>query len=341
MKKFYTLSFILLASLSFGQAYDAFIATPPAALNANGWSTHSGTAGQIVTTAGSLTYAGLNSTGNKTQIVAGNSEDINLASAAPITAAMGTAYYSALINVQNTNLLAPNTDAIGNYFLMLATTTGATVTVFNSRIYIKAGSVANTFNIGILNNSGVPVTVPVTTVTPTFSTTDFPVGTTLFLVNKFNFATNTASLFINPSIGGTEGAATLTNATGITVAPAQFLSLAIRQAGTTSFTTGNIEIDEVRIGSTWSYVTSANLSVKQNSIAGLNMYPNPVKNGNLYITSDSSNAKTVAVYDILGKQVINTKTSNNTVNVSNLKGGAYIVRITEDGKTDTRKLIIE
>jgi len=71
------------------------------------------------------------------------------------------------------------------------------------------------------------------------------------------------------------------------------------------------------------------------------MYPNPVKNGNLYITSNSSNAKTVAVYDILGKQVINSKTSNNTVNVANLKSGAYIVRITEEGKTDTRKLIIE
>jgi hypothetical protein len=88
-----------------------------------------------------------------------------------------------------------------------------------------------------------------------------------------------------------------------------------------------------------SYTTT--LSVKQNSISGLNVYPNPVKDGNLYITSDSSEAKTVAVYDILGKQVLNSKTSNNAVNVSNLKSGAYIVRITEDGKTDTRKLIIE
>lgn len=100
--------------------------------------------------------------------------------------------------------------------------------------------------------------------------------------------------------------------------------------------TGSFSIDNVSIiGST------STLSVKQNSIAGLNVYPNPVKNGNLYITSNSSNAKTVAVYDILGKQVLNSKTSNNAVNVSNLKSGAYIVKVTEDGKTDTRKLIIE
>lgn len=86
---------------------------------------------------------------------------------------------------------------------------------------------------------------------------------------------------------------------------------------------------------------SETLGVKQNAIAGLNMYPNPVSNGTLYITSNSSDAKTVAVYDILGKQVLNSKTSNNAVNVSTLKSGAYIVKITEDGKTDTKKLIIQ
>ena len=83
------------------------------------------------------------------------------------------------------------------------------------------------------------------------------------------------------------------------------------------------------------------LSVKQNEISGLNMYPNPVSNGNLYISSDSNSAKSVTIFDILGKQVLNAKVSNNSVNVSNLKGGAYIVKINEEGKTATRKLIIE
>lgn len=83
------------------------------------------------------------------------------------------------------------------------------------------------------------------------------------------------------------------------------------------------------------------LSIKQNEILGLNMYPNPVSNGNLYISTDSNSAKSVEIYDILGKQVLNAKVSNNAVNVSNLKGGAYIVKINEEGKTATRKLIIE
>lgn len=88
-------------------------------------------------------------------------------------------------------------------------------------------------------------------------------------------------------------------------------------------------------------VSEATLRLKQNAIAGLNMYPNPVSNGTLYITSNSSEAKSVAVYDVLGKQVLDSKTSNNAVNVSNLTGGIYFVKITEDGKTDTKKLIVE
>ena len=99
---------------------------------------------------------------------------------------------------------------------------------------------------------------------------------------------------------------------------------------------GSFSIDHVVISG-----STTTLSVKQNTIAGLNVYPNPVSNETLYIISNSSNAKTVVVYDLLGKQVLESKTLNNSVNVSNLKGGEYIVRITEEGKTDTRKLIIE
>ncbi len=97
---------------------------------------------------------------------------------------------------------------------------------------------------------------------------------------------------------------------------------------------GTVSFDQISVVQTI-------ISIKQNAISGLSVYPNPLTDGYLYITSNSSNATTVAVYDILGKQVLNAKTSNNNVNVSNLKSGAYIIRITEDGKTDNRKVIIE
>lgn len=101
-------------------------------------------------------------------------------------------------------------------------------------------------------------------------------------------------------------------------------------------TGGNFSIDDVVItGSTGA------LGVKENQISGLKVYPNPVKNGNLYITSNSNESKSVAIFDVLGKQVLNANVNNDVVNVSNLNAGVYIVKITEAGKTATKKLVIE
>lgn len=334
MKKLYTLSFLLVALVSFGQMQDPFNYT--GALNANGWVTHSGaTPGQLMTSAGSLTYAGLNSTGNKAVLVAGNSEDVNKASTTALT---GTVYYSAIVNVVNTTGLNANT-ATGDYFLATSATAGdgvspnPQVTSFSARLYVRQGSVANTFNLGILNNSGGAAA-------PSFSATNYPVNTPIFVVVKYMLASNTASMFVNPTIGGTEGSATATNNTGTTAAPAQIAAIAIRQGGTATAGTGNIEIDEMRLASTYAGVTSANLKVAQNTITGLSVYPNPVVNGDLYVTSDSGLTKSVAIYDVLGKQVLKANVTDQAINVSNLNGGVYIVKVTEDGKTATRKLVI-
>ena len=86
---------------------------------------------------------------------------------------------------------------------------------------------------------------------------------------------------------------------------------------------------------------SFQLGVSQNSISGLSVYPNPVTNGNLFITSNSSDVKSVVIYDVLGKVVAKATVTNQPMNVSNLNGGVYIVKITEDGKTATRKLVIK
>lgn len=77
-----------------------------------------------------------------------------------------------------------------------------------------------------------------------------------------------------------------------------------------------------------------------NAIKGLTIYPNPVVDGTLYISTQANAERTVQIYDILGKQVVNRVTSNEAINVSNLKAGVYIVKITEEGKTASRKLVI-
>src|SRR5690606_29636137 len=96
MRKFYTLVTIIAASFAANaQASDSFDYT--GALTDNGWSHHSGnTTGEVVTTSGSLAYAGITSTGDKVLLDSNIFfEDVNLESTAPITT---TAYLSTIIN---------------------------------------------------------------------------------------------------------------------------------------------------------------------------------------------------------------------------------------------------
>jgi hypothetical protein len=83
------------------------------------------------------------------------------------------------------------------------------------------------------------------------------------------------------------------------------------------------------------------LRVAQNDIAGLNIFPNPVTNGNLFINTAMNDTKTVVIYDVLGKKVLGTSVNEQAVNVSALNSGVYIVKVTEAGKTATRKLVIK
>jgi adenylate kinase family enzyme len=76
-------------------------------------------------------------------------------------------------------------------------------------------------------------------------------------------------------------------------------------------------------------------------IEGLNLYPNPVSNGKVYITSKNDSDKEIIIFDVLGKKVLQTTMSSKELNVSNLSPGVYIIKIDEDQTTATRKLIIK
>jgi hypothetical protein len=77
------------------------------------------------------------------------------------------------------------------------------------------------------------------------------------------------------------------------------------------------------------------------NINGLTMYPNPLSGNTLYLTSTANAAMSVQIFDLLGKEVLKATVVNNTVNVAKLTAGVYVVKITEEGKTATRKLVIQ
>jgi hypothetical protein len=83
------------------------------------------------------------------------------------------------------------------------------------------------------------------------------------------------------------------------------------------------------------------LSVDSFNRSEFNVYPNPVSNGFLNITSASNEAITVTIYDILGKRVLNSNVENNVLNVSSLNAGIYVLNINQNGNNSTKKLIIK
>jgi endonuclease I len=76
--------------------------------------------------------------------------------------------------------------------------------------------------------------------------------------------------------------------------------------------------------------------------ADFNIYPNPTK-GNFNIDLINSKAiNSIEIYSIFGEKVFETLTTeNNSVAISNLKKGIYLIKINQNENTITKKLVIE
>jgi len=84
------------------------------------------------------------------------------------------------------------------------------------------------------------------------------------------------------------------------------------------------------------------LSTNDFNKKSFSVYPNPTNTGSVnVVSSQSSNGKlNVAVYDVLGKQVISTKMNSEKLDVSSLNTGVYIMKITQGKAISTKKLVI-
>lgn len=87
-----------------------------------------------------------------------------------------------------------------------------------------------------------------------------------------------------------------------------------------------------------------NTTTKTDGIEGLQIFPNPVSNGRIYISTDqNSNSREVEIYDMLGKKVyeITLYGNNKEINISNLNPGIYLIKVKENNTSATRKLVIK
>ncbi|MDH7914152.1 endonuclease [Winogradskyella sp. SYSU M77433] len=88
-----------------------------------------------------------------------------------------------------------------------------------------------------------------------------------------------------------------------------------------------------------SWTCYSSLSLVDNTFDNTTIYPNPVKS-NLNIELNSTEETLVEIYSILGKRVLKTQiNSSDSINLQTLKSGVYILKLTQNNSSVSKKLI--
>jgi hypothetical protein len=271
------------------------------------------TGDNIVVATGNLNYTGITSTGNSISFGGSGAESKTLFT----NTTTGSINARMLISV--TDISGITTDLNGSYFAIL---TDNASSITNARLWVRKNGTQIQYGIGAATSDVV------------WDAALYATASTQYLVLGYNFSNNTVFLCVNPTIGGTTASTVTYTPTAAITGIGGFV---FRQDSATSTPTV-ITIDELTIDSALNF-TLANQSFSQ--IDGLKVYPNPVSNGVLHVESNLNLERTISLFDVLGKEVIKTTTSNTTINIANLNSGIYIVKITEGGKTATKKLVVK
>ena len=113
-------------------------------------------------------------------------------------------------------------------------------------------------------------------------------------------------------------------------------------AGCTDFDTGNPPATWTTFDTPCVYPFVASLSTGEFAGAEFSVYPNPVNNGVLNIKSQKGGTLDIQLFDITGRQVIvRTLSNNQPIDVSTFKQGIYLLKISQQGVSTTRKIVIK
>ncbi|ESU24477.1 hypothetical protein FEDK69T_09240 [Flavobacterium enshiense DK69] len=268
----------------------------------------------ILVATGNLSYPGITPTGNSISFVGGGAE-----SRTPFTSTdSGNIFASFIVNISNVSTIPRDLTDVTYFALFNDNGTGST----NARIWHRRNGDKSQFG---LSTDHTPDNV-------VWSPNLYTPGTNIYLSLGYNFTSHLVTLVENPTIGNSAVASVSVT---LTEAISEIGGFMFRQDSNN--TTPAITIDELRVDTTSDYTLS---TASFNNITGLNIYPNPA-NDVLHITTSANEIKTIAIYDVMGKEVFNTTTANETINITSLNAGVYIIKITEEGKTATRKLVIK
>lgn len=123
---------------------------------------------------------------------------------------------------------------------------------------------------------------------------------------------------------------------------------ASKQAAIALYGAGSQELQQVE--NAWCAVGIGNCAILgvdetvKAELQGVKVYPNPVTNGQFTITSDLKKEASFDIYDASGraiKQAEKLQKGDNKVNISGASAGVYLLKISADGQTTTKKLIVK
>lgn len=244
MKKFYFLVCLgFVAMNSWGQLlYEPFNYTPDAT-NGIGQQSSSvwvriNAGDSMLVTSGNLAYPGLPaSIGNKVSFDGAGSDNYT----GFTSQTSGTVYCSFILNV--TGLGGMTTT--GGYFTGFSD--AATSTTFGATVWLRLSTTAGKYNIGIATRT--------TAAAISWLPGNYDPGTSYFIVRAYEMITGTGNdvgkIWVNPVLGGAEPVADAVAAVGTDLSSVQKVFLRQDAVATTPF----IDIDEIRVGTTWASVT--------------------------------------------------------------------------------------
>ncbi len=267
------------------------------------WTGFSGTSGDLMVSSGkALVQHGTPSEDAQTQF-------------APVS---GSIYYALDFTVINPGNVISGTD--NEYFAIFKDSGSG----FAAQLDIVPPATTGDFSVGIASGSSSADSV---------WATDLSYGVAYRATVKYDQDANIAQLWINASL---ESDTSILGA-DLDGSGKSIVSFALRQSD--SNLNEGILVDNLRIGTTFS---DTSLSIRKTEIEGFTTYPNPVTNNRFTITSSNSDKKEVIIFNVLGKKVFSSTFTGlkKELNVSTINSGIYILKVTEDGKTATKKLVI-
>ncbi|PCJ95483.1 MAG: hypothetical protein COA50_09805 [Flavobacteriaceae bacterium] len=84
-----------------------------------------------------------------------------------------------------------------------------------------------------------------------------------------------------------------------------------------------------------------NRMAKIEEVPNFKLYPNPAYDDVVYVTTEKNKNKDITIYDVFGEVVLRDKITSSMLNISKLSPGVYVLKVVEDSKSMTRKLVVK